>query len=152
MVVSGFIRTFLDRKRQIHRRPFALPFSWDTRATGKNNGTWAPSLDRADHSSADFFRIAKWKNGVDRPAWRGVTSRVYVAVQCRMQHCSNDKGTTASAVVLIALTYSSRSVRSLSRTAPLAFGFYVRLLILPLLLFTCSAFILPPLDRDWIPP
>lgn len=47
--------------------PFALPSSRRTRepwADRKNGGTWAPDFNRADRSSIDFFRIAKWKNGV----------------------------------------------------------------------------------------
>lgn len=51
----------------------------------------------------------------DRRAARRSLARVYMAAQRRMQQRCNDKGTRASAVALIALTYSSRSVRSLSR-------------------------------------
>ena len=162
MAVSGFIRILFDRKRQFHHRSFALPSSvehasheWIVKIAERGR----PASTRADHSTADFFRIAKWKNGVGRPVQYGVTSRVYVAVQRRMQHRCNDKGTRASAAALIALTYSSRSVRSLSRIY-CPFGLW--------LLRPSSPPPLPPppplpslylfylrssssLDRDWIP-
>lgn len=75
-------------------------------------------------------------------------------VRCRamwsVQHRCNDKGTGASAVALIVLTYSSRSVRSLSRIY-CPFDLWLSLVCLSLL-FAHSAFVLffPSIETEYL--
>lgn len=68
-LVSVFDRIRSDRKRRFqHQRSSVLVGHASHNL--KNSETWARALNRADRSSADFSRIAKWKNGVGRSARR----------------------------------------------------------------------------------